>query len=129
MLDTHPFLAAGTPGAIPVHPLFEAEVEAFVAARRPAVRALAEESGEYGGSGILVTGSVVLVGDARRLLARLPGVARVGSQRAPRLSEVVRSLPVMAKRVPSKSLPRAAPSPPETNTLACALLRFQRRTR
>jgi dihydrofolate synthase/folylpolyglutamate synthase len=32
--------------------------------------ALAEESGEYGGSGVLVTGSVVLVGDVRRLLAR-----------------------------------------------------------
>ncbi len=30
--------------------------------------ALAEESGEYGGAGVLVTGSVVLVGDARRLL-------------------------------------------------------------
>jgi dihydrofolate synthase/folylpolyglutamate synthase len=29
---------------------------------------LAEESGEYGGSGVLVTGSVVLVGDARRAL-------------------------------------------------------------
>lgn len=34
--------------------------------------ALAEESGEYGGSGVLVTGSVVLVGEARRLLARTP---------------------------------------------------------
>ena len=32
--------------------------------------ALAEESGEYGGSGVLVTGSVVLVGDARRMLGR-----------------------------------------------------------
>ena len=32
--------------------------------------ALAEESGEYGGSGILVTGSVVLVGDVRRMLGR-----------------------------------------------------------
>jgi dihydrofolate synthase/folylpolyglutamate synthase len=30
---------------------------------------LAEESGEYGGTGVLVTGSVVLVGDARRALA------------------------------------------------------------
>ncbi len=30
--------------------------------------ALAEESGQYGGAGVLVTGSVVLVGDARRLL-------------------------------------------------------------
>ncbi len=29
---------------------------------------LAEESGEFGGSGVLVTGSVVLVGDARRAL-------------------------------------------------------------
>lgn len=32
--------------------------------------ALTEESGEYGGAGVLVTGSVVLVGDARRLLGR-----------------------------------------------------------
>jgi dihydrofolate synthase/folylpolyglutamate synthase len=32
--------------------------------------ALAEESGEYGGSGVLITGSVVLVGDARRMLGR-----------------------------------------------------------
>ena len=31
---------------------------------------LAEESGEYGGSGVLVTGSVVLVGEARRMLGR-----------------------------------------------------------
>ena len=31
--------------------------------------ALAEETGEYGGAGVLVTGSVVLVGDARRALA------------------------------------------------------------
>lgn len=30
--------------------------------------ALAEEAGEYGGSGVLVTGSVVLAGDARRAL-------------------------------------------------------------
>lgn len=30
---------------------------------------LAEESGEYGGAGVLVTGSVVTAGDARRLLA------------------------------------------------------------
>ena len=30
--------------------------------------ALAEESGEYGGAGVLVSGSVVLVGQARRLL-------------------------------------------------------------
>ena len=30
--------------------------------------ALAEETGQYGGAGVLVTGSVVLVGDARRLL-------------------------------------------------------------
>ena len=30
---------------------------------------LAEEAGEYGGSGVLVTGSVVLAGDARRALA------------------------------------------------------------
>ena len=29
---------------------------------------LAEEAGEYGGAGVLVTGSVVLVGDVRRLL-------------------------------------------------------------
>ena len=32
--------------------------------------ALAEESAEYGGAGVLVTGSVVLVGEARRLLVR-----------------------------------------------------------
>lgn len=31
--------------------------------------ALAEESGQYGGVGVLVTGSVVLAGDAKRLLA------------------------------------------------------------
>ena len=30
--------------------------------------AIAEESGEYGGVGVLVTGSVVLVGDATRML-------------------------------------------------------------
>ena len=30
---------------------------------------LAEESGEYGGAGVLVTGSVVLVGEARAALA------------------------------------------------------------
>jgi len=44
MLDSHPFLAADTAGAIPVHPLFEAEVEAFLAARRPAVRAIAAQN-------------------------------------------------------------------------------------
>jgi len=31
---------------------------------------LAEEGGQYEGTGVLVTGSVVLVGDARTLLAR-----------------------------------------------------------
>ena len=36
---------------------------------------LAEESGEYGGAGVLVTGSVVLVGDARRLMGRNAGAA------------------------------------------------------
>lgn len=36
---------------------------------------LAEESGEYGGAGVLVTGSVVLVGDARRLMGRDAGAA------------------------------------------------------
>ena len=33
---------------------------------------LAEEAGEYGGTGVLVTGSVVLVGDARRALGGEP---------------------------------------------------------
>jgi leucyl aminopeptidase len=42
MLDTHPLLASDTETAIPVHPLFEAELEAFLAGRRPAARALAD---------------------------------------------------------------------------------------
>ncbi len=42
MSDTHPILASDTEGAIPVHPLFEAELEAFLAGRRPAARALAQ---------------------------------------------------------------------------------------
>jgi len=58
MLDIHPFLAADTAGAIPVHPLFEAEVEAFVAARRPAVRTLADQNQFRGKAGqvLLVPG-------------------------------------------------------------------------
>jgi len=54
MLDIHPFLAADTAGATPVHPLFEAEVEAFVAARRPAVRTLADQNQFRGKAGQLL---------------------------------------------------------------------------
>ncbi|WP_421736843.1 leucyl aminopeptidase family protein [Caulobacter sp.] len=42
MLDTSAILPSGTENAIPVHPLFEAELEAFLAGRRPAARTLAE---------------------------------------------------------------------------------------
>ena len=44
MLDSSPILASTTPDAIPVHPLFEAELEAFLAARRPSARVLAARS-------------------------------------------------------------------------------------
>lgn len=44
MLDSSPILAPTTPDAVPVHPLFEAELEAFLAGRRPAARALAGQA-------------------------------------------------------------------------------------
>lgn len=46
---------------------------------------LAEESGEYGGAGVLVTGSIVTVGDARRLLVGEPAPRR--GESAPRRGE------------------------------------------
>ena len=48
MLDSHPILSAVFPAAtelaIPVHPLFEAELEAFLTARRPSARVLATQA-------------------------------------------------------------------------------------
>ena len=44
MLDSSPILASATESAIPVHPLFEAELEAFLAGRRPSARVLAAQS-------------------------------------------------------------------------------------
>ena len=44
MLDSSPILASATEGAIPVHPLFEAELEAFLAGRRPSARVLAAQA-------------------------------------------------------------------------------------
>ncbi|ALL14386.1 leucyl aminopeptidase family protein [Caulobacter henricii] len=44
MLDSFPILASAPDGAIPIHPLFEAELEAFLAMRRPAVRTLAGQA-------------------------------------------------------------------------------------
>ena len=44
MFDTHHILPSETETAIPVHPLFEAELEAYLAARRPSARAFAAQA-------------------------------------------------------------------------------------
>ena len=44
MLDSSPILASATESAIPVHPLFETELDAFLAGRRPSARVLAAQA-------------------------------------------------------------------------------------
>ena len=102
MLDSTPILASTTDGGVPIHPLFEAELEAFLAARRPSARVLADQAGFKA-----KTGQVLVLhapgGQVERVLMGLgsraavdPGLLRTLAARLPagdyRLARLPRGL-------------------------------------